>query len=127
MLANAAGPHSIDVFASDAARGMQTISDQFDEPVTVLDAAINVEASTAGIPWSAFHGPENYVYLPSALRREFLANIAAALKRPGWLLISRSYDATSFLSDYDAVYRRDQQLDFGTYYAIRYVPVSNAP
>lgn len=106
---------------------MQTISDQFDEPITVLDAAINVEASTAGTSWSAFHGAENYVYLPSPLRRQFLANVATALKRPGWLLSSRSYDATSFLSDDDAVYRRDRQLDFGTYYAIRYVPVSNAP
>jgi len=117
-----AGPHSSDALGPDAARGMQVISETFHEPVTVLDPPLNLEATSIGAPWSAFQGPENYAYLPSSLRRQFLANVAKKLKASGWLLIRRDYDAAAWLSDYDAVYRRDQQLDFGTYYAIRYVP-----
>ncbi|MCE4543844.1 hypothetical protein [Caballeronia sp. PC1] len=125
--ANTAGSSLAATASDDADRGMRTIVKQFDEPVTVLDAAINLDASNAGVPWSACHGPENFVYLPSALRRQFLASTADRLTRPGWLLISANYDAASFLSDYDAVYRRDRRLDFGTYYAIRYVPLADRP
>lgn len=117
-----AGPHSSAALGADAARGMQAISEKFHEPVTVLDPALNLEATASGAPWSAFQGPENYAYLPSFLRRKFLADVASGLNAPGWLLIRRDYDAAAWLSDYDAVYRRDRQLDFGTYYAIRYVP-----
>jgi hypothetical protein len=120
-------PHSGEERATDAARAVQTISERFGEPVTILDSSLNVEASPGGTAWNAFDGPENYVYMPSAARRIFLARVATALRRPGWLLISHSYDATSFLADYDAVYRRDRQLDFGTYYAIRYVARSTTP
>ena len=108
--------------AYDTARGLLTINDRFHEPVTVLDSALRLEATSMGRPWSAFQGPENYAYLPVRLRRQFLANVANRLKAPGWLLIDRHYDAQGWLSDYDAVYRRDQQLNFNTYYAIRYVP-----
>ena len=106
----------------DVSTDVRTLSERFHEPITVLDQALNLEASSAGTPWSAYHGPENYMYFPSPLRRQFLANVAARLNAPGWLLIRRDFDAAGWLSDYDAVYRRDQMLDFGTYYAIRYVP-----
>lgn len=124
MLANqvTAGPHSSPTLGSDAAHGMRTISEKFHEPITVLDPPLNLEASSIGSPWSAFQGPENYAYLPSSLRRQFLANVAIKLNAPGWLLIRKDYNAAAWLSDYDAVYKRDRQLDFGTYYAIRYVP-----
>ncbi|BDU20214.1 hypothetical protein DYGSA30_16710 [Dyella sp. GSA-30] len=108
--------------SADGARGMFTIAQKFGEPVTVLDTALNLERSASGAPWSALHGPENYAYLPPTLRRTFLTRVAQRLKSPGWLLIQRSFAADSWLNDYDSVYRRDQQLDFGSYYAIRYVP-----
>lgn len=111
-----------EIATNDAARGLRAISETLHEPVTVLDSALRLEASSAGRPWSAFQGPENYAYLPVPLRQRFLAGVANRLKAPGWLLISRQYDAQGWLSDYDAVYRRDRQLDFNTYYAIRYVP-----
>lgn len=108
--------------SGDGARGMLTIAKEFGEPVTVLDTALNLEGSASGAPWSALHGPENYAYLPPTLRRMFLAKVVQRLKSPGWLLIQRDFDAGNWLDDYDAVYRRDQERDFGTYYAIRYVP-----
>jgi hypothetical protein len=117
-----AGPGVPDTFAADAATGMRTIQEQFHEPVTVMDPALNLEASAAGKPWSAYHGPENYAYLPPAFRRRFLANVAARLNATGWLLIRQGYDVTDWLGDYDAVYRRERTLTFGNYYAIRYVP-----
>lgn len=108
--------------ALDAARAVRTISEQFNEPVTVLDPALSLEGSAAGRPWSAFHGPENYAFLPLPLRREFLAATAKRLNATGWLLIRKDYEATLWLADYDAIYSRDRTIDFGTYYAIRYVP-----
>ncbi|WP_445146006.1 hypothetical protein [Dyella sp. Tek66A03] len=121
-----AGPQPPEAMTGDAARGMRTLWEQFHEPVTVLDPAFTLEGSSAGAPWSAFHGPENYVYLPPRLRRQFLAKVAARLNAPGWLLIRRDYPVADWLSDYDEVYRRDRTLDFGTYYAIRYVPLDKA-
>lgn len=113
--------------AADATRGMRDIETRYREPVTVLDPPLNLESSFAGRPWSAYHGPENYYYFPSDLRRRYLAAVAARLKRPGWLLVRRDYDAAAWLADYDAVYRRDQVVDFGTYYAIRYLPRQMTP
>jgi hypothetical protein len=121
------GPSVSDASSRDAATGMRTIEEQFHEPVTVIDPALNLEASSSGRPWSAYHGPENYAYFPAHLRRKFLANVAARLDTPGWLLVRRDYDGAAWLSDYDEVYRRDRTLDFGTYYAARYVPRGRAP
>jgi hypothetical protein len=109
---------------------MRAIEESFHEPVTVIDPALNLEGSHLGRPWSAYNGPENYAYLPSSLRRIFLARVAQRLGQPGWLLVRRDYDSAAWLSDYDEVYRRDRTLDFGTYYGIRYVPrdeTSKAP
>jgi hypothetical protein len=36
--------------------------------------------------------------------------------------VKRDYDAVGWIADYDAVYQRDRVIDFGTYYAIRYMP-----
>ena len=116
------GAGASDASSRDVADGMRTIEERFHEPVTVIDPALNLENSNSGRPWSAYHGPENYAYLPSSLRRKFLVNVAQKLDRAGWLLVRRDYDSAAWLSDYDEVYRRDRTLDFGTYYAIRYVP-----
>lgn len=117
-----AGANAPGALAKDAADGMRALWQQFHEPVTVIDTALNVEHSPAGAPWSAYHGPENVAYLPSPWRRQFLSLVADRLGRPGWLLVRHDMDASTWLGDYDAVYQRDRQIEFGTYYAIRYVP-----
>jgi hypothetical protein len=124
--ATMAGAGPADALAADAMRGMREIGARYREPVTVLDPPLNLESSNAGRPWSAYHGPENFYYLPGELRRRYLAAVAARLDRTGWVLVRRDFDASAWLTDYDAVYRRDVTLDFGTYYAIRYVPRSSA-
>ena len=106
----------------DVAAGMQAIEESFHEPVTVIDPALNLEGSDTGRPWSAYNGPENYAYLPPSLRKKFLAHVEQKLDRPGWLLVRRDYDSAAWLLDYDEIYKRDRVRDFGTYYAIRYVP-----
>lgn len=113
---------SSEAFGQDVSRGMRTITAQFHEPVVVLDPSLSLEGGEAGQPWSAFHGPENYVYLPSPLRQRFLASVAARLRASGWVLVKRDYPAAELIADLDAVYRRDRLLDFGSYYAIRYIP-----
>lgn len=118
------GSPSAAVFAEDAARGMRTIYAQFHEPVVVLDPSLSPEGGVAGSPWSAFNGPENYAYLPSPVRRRFLAAVAARLQATGWVLVKRDYPSEDWIADLDAEYRRDRTLDFGTYYAIRYIPRS---
>jgi hypothetical protein len=117
-----AGAPSSQAFAEDAAWGMRTIYERYGEPVVVLDPSLSPEEGVAGTAWSAFNGPENYVYLPSPIRRRFLAAVAARLQATGWVLVNRNYPAEDWIADFDEVYRRDRTMDFGTYYAIRYIP-----
>jgi hypothetical protein len=73
-------------------------------------------------PWNALHGPANFPFVPAYLRRQYLKNIAARFNKSGWVLYDKDYDINPYLQDYDTVYKRDQELDFGTYRAIHYMP-----
>ncbi|MGE8363280.1 MULTISPECIES: hypothetical protein [unclassified Cupriavidus] len=121
----AVGTDNKNAVPSDASRGIIEISQRFHEPVTVLDAALVLQTSSAGAPWSAIHGPANFTFIPSAMRREFLARTARKLGKSGWLLISRDFPAKDWIEDFESAYNSDVKLDFGSYYAIRYTPRAN--
>ena len=83
-----------------------------------------------------FHGPANYFYLPPEMRREFLLNTAQTLRRAGWLVVLRQaqksgerdpdgvrlVDSSELLQDIYRIYRPTQDLNFGSYHAIRFEP-----
>jgi hypothetical protein len=73
-------------------------------------------------PWNALHGPENFVYTPPQDRRRYLSRVARRLQAPGWVLFDQQTDMSTYLADYDSVYRRTETLQFGTYTAIRFAP-----
>lgn len=106
----------------DARLAIEYINQKYGEPITVLDNSWCLLRSTPPQPWSAIHGPENFKYMPSGRRREFLSLTAVALGRSGWVVVSRNFPADEWLADFDSVYRRDVSMEFGSYYAIRYVP-----
>ncbi len=108
--------------SEDAGRAITYIRKNFGEPVTVLDNFMNLASTASASAWSAIHGPANFTFIPSARRREFLSRTAATINRRGWLVIHKEYLVTEWLSDFDSVYTRTQELDFGEYHVIRYAP-----
>jgi hypothetical protein len=106
----------------DAARAISEIHQNYGEPVTVLDPGLLLTSTDLGSAWSAIHGPANFTSVPSASRREFMQKTANTLKRSGWLVVARGYSANDWLADFDSVYTRTQEVDFGSYYAIRFEP-----
>lgn len=109
-------------FPADASRAIDFLHQSYGEPVTVLDDSMNLVRAAQPSVWSAIHGPANFVYIPSQRRQEFLLRTATTLKRSGWLVIDRKFPADEWLADYDFAYGRKQQLEFGSYYAIRFSP-----
>lgn len=107
----------------DARNAITYITQHYGEPVTLLNISFVLLRSAPPDPWSAFNGPEDFYYIPSERRREFLSLTAASLKRTGWVVVDQRFGAAQqWLADYDSAYRRSERLEFGSYYAIRYVP-----
>lgn len=90
------------------------------ESFTVLDSFLDLQPNFPSKAWSAVHGPANFTYIPSALRREFLVETAQSLKRAGWLIVERDFDSSSWLADYDAVYERTERIEMEKCFAVRY-------
>jgi hypothetical protein len=111
-----------EVDPADAARAANYIEGSFGEPLTILDLAMNLRVTDNGAVWSAVQGPENFVSVPSARRREFLLSTAKQLGRNGWLVVDRKFPADEWLKDFQCAYRMERTMDFGSYYAVRFVP-----
>ena len=107
---------------ADAARAANYIEGNFGEPLTILDFALNLRVTDNGAVWSAVQGPENFVSVPSARRQKFLASTAKRLGRTGWLVVDRKFPADELLKDFQSAYRTELTMDFGSYYAIRFLP-----
>jgi hypothetical protein len=106
----------------DVARAISHIRSNFSEGLTILDYSQNLDASAPRLVWSAVHGPANFFYIPSQLRRKFLLHTSVKLKQTGWLIIDRAFSTQELIDDFETAYVRTQTLDFGTYYAIRLSP-----
>ena len=119
----------------DAERAVAFIRERFGESAVVFDGRYNLTVTGLPAVWTAFHGPANFVYLPPAMRRQFLSNTAQTLRRAGWVVVRRHapanasgpdqnkvrlFDPAGLLQDIYHVYRPTQGLDFGNYHAIRF-------
>ena len=107
---------------ADAARAANYIEGSFSEPLTILDFTWDLRVTDDGAVWSAVQGPENFAYVPSARRQEFLVSTAKRLGRTGWLVVDRKFPADEWLKDFQSAYRMERTMDFGSYYAVRFVP-----
>ena len=92
------------------------------EPLLVLAMFHNLIPSATDEAWSAIHGFANFVYVSASQRRLFLWNTMTRLQKTGWLLVEKGDIFEAWLPDYDTAYTRDQIVDFGSYFAIRFVP-----
>jgi hypothetical protein len=109
---------------TDAGKAIDFLRHNYGEPFTVLDTSLDLERSTSAVPWSAIHGPANFTFIPSQRRQEFLHKTATSLKRAGWLVVAKKFPADQWLVDFDAAYERTNRIEFGSYYAIRFSPIS---
>ena len=107
---------------ADAARGISFIRQHFGEPTAILDNSLDLTSTDRDMAWNALHGLCTFAYMPSSRRSQFLVRTAHALKRAGWLIVDKKFNAEGWLDDFDSAYIRTQTLDFGSYYAIRYLP-----
>jgi len=97
------------------------IRQNYGEPVTV--AGPYLTSTDPGSVWSAIHNPANYISIPPERRREFLLQTANTLKLSGWVIIRKGSPTNrALLYDFDSIYSRTQEVDFGSYNAIRYTP-----
>jgi hypothetical protein len=106
----------------DATRAIETITRRSGEGITMLDSYYLM---TKGSVWDAFHPVEIYPYMPQALQARFLASTAKRLKRSGWVITDKKFNATPWLEEYKSVYDLAGEEDFGTYHAYHFVPKSN--
>ncbi|MFM2322415.1 MAG: hypothetical protein RLZZ225_568 [Pseudomonadota bacterium] len=111
------------IFPMDALRAIDFIQKNYNEPFIVFNdrmGLINNFSRTS--VWSAINGAANYAYIPAQDRREFMQLTADSLHRSGWLIIDKNFSSMAMLADFDFVYQRTKQLQFGTYNAIHFSP-----
>ena len=108
---------------ADARKALRYIHQNSPEAVETFDKYLLIDAGQKAPPWSAFHGPLNFYFIPSALRQRYLQNYSNRFHHSGWVLYDKNLEIINdYLRDYGAVYQRTNELDFGTYYAIHYSP-----
>ena len=118
------------VRSSDIKEAVDYIWLNYHEPVT-LAAPPLVLLTTHEQPWSAINVPENFFFMPKRLRRVFLERTMRRLNQSGWLIVQTGVadivaeGGRTLVEDFDAVYTRDISLKFGSYTAIRYLPIQN--
>lgn len=107
----------------DVEKALTHIHATYREPVEIFDALMLVDSGEPFPPWSALHGPENFVFIPSKLRETYVRRIAHRFGQPGWVLHPKGDPImVSYLKEYDAGYLRSTELDFDGYKAIRFLP-----
>lgn len=111
---------------SEAGRAIADITAKYGEPITVLDNSMVLIPTAKPSAWSAIHDPANYVYMPSGQRRTFIRETAGRLGRMGWLVVDRWLRDHSLIDDLESAYQRVEMRDYGTYYAVRYRPLTGA-
>ncbi len=117
---------------ADAARAITAITLQYGEPVTVYDINFVMLNGPASRAWSAIQDPAAFMPLSPKRRLEFIKATAERLRQPGWFVSNRVWlkgwsRSRGLLDDMDTAYDEDKQLDFGSYYAIRFVPKAASP
>jgi hypothetical protein len=106
----------------DLRKALSYIREERDEPAEIFDANMLIDASSKYGPWSAIHPIATTYFSTPEQRRHYLQNVMKRLDRAGWIVISDTFPLPSVVGDYDAVYDQTEEIEFGTYTAIRYSP-----
>jgi hypothetical protein len=109
------------IHPEDAMVALSALRSEFQEPIDIIDMFLLLDQSEQYPPWNALHSQANYFYISSLERREYLTRASTRMRSPGWILFVPGVDADRYIADYDSVYIRTHEKEFGTYRAIRYV------
>jgi hypothetical protein len=117
---------------ADAARAIAAITSQYGEPITIYDINFVMLNGPVSRAWSAIQDPAAFIPLSPTRRLEFIKATAQRLRQPGWFVTNRVWlegwsRSRGLLNDMDSAYDEDKQLEFGSYYAIRFVPKPASP
>lgn len=112
---------------SDAKRAIEAITSQYREPITMYDINFVMLNGPASRGWNGIQDPAAFLPLSPKKRLDFIAATAQRLNQPGWFVVNRLWiegwsPNRGLLNEMDTAYDEDKQLEFGTYYAIRFVP-----
>jgi hypothetical protein len=102
-------------------RAMAVLKRTSSDPVMVLDRSFLNLATGTDAAWNSMNGPANYYFLPDDVRREFLRRGAERFGKSGWLLIEKVMPPR-WIEDFQSVYDVSEDLDFGPYRAVHFVP-----
>lgn len=109
-------------YGSDVENAINFIQSNFKEPLLVMNRFYNLKPYATDDVWSALHGFANFTYVPVKQRRIYLWDIMIKLQKPGWLVAEKGGVSKPWLEDYNTAYIRTQAVDFGSHYAIRFIP-----
>jgi hypothetical protein len=115
---------------ADLQRAIEMINALHSGPSDLITVSMTLPRGTPDQAWNALHGPENFAYLPASIRQDFLRRTAQRLKLCGWVVVDASYpdgyqgypSKVQWLTDYDAVYDMDRQLQLGPFHAFHLRP-----
>ncbi len=114
-------PEKNAIFPMDALRAIDFIQKNYNEPFAVFNDHMGlINNFSSSSVWNAINGPANYVYIPDQERRRFIQLTAASLHRSGWLIIDQKFPSMEILADFDFIYQRTNQIQFGNYNAIHF-------
>lgn len=110
---------------TDVTNALNYIHSNFHESVEIYDNTGSLMLNNAETyqPWNALHGPENFAFIPSRDRQIYLKKVAKRLNHSGWILYKKTFDIAEYLIDYESVYKRTHEINFGDYNAIRFIPI----
>jgi hypothetical protein len=108
--------------SEDLIRALKHIRSVYHEPIEIFDAQMLLDGFESQPPWSALHGPANYPFFPLDKLTTYVQRVARRLHKPGWVLYEKNLDMSANMLAYDSIYVRTEELDFGSYKAIRFIP-----
>jgi hypothetical protein len=109
----------------DAARAVFYASVVRHEPLIKMETVPSM-APIGPRAWAAIHDPIDFYYLPDTIVARFIDRTMRRIKSPGWLVIAKSVDSDGQTLRWKRLlaesYLATEEVDFNSYYAIRYSP-----
>lgn len=109
--------------AQDVGKALDFINKNYQESVEVIDRFNLIDTGQFLPPWNGLHGPANFTYIPSFMRKRYLEKVRNQLNQPGWIVINlKLKESADWIEYYSSAYTEDKRFHVGDYIAIRFLP-----
>lgn len=109
--------------SQDVGKILDFIDKNYQESAEVIDRFNLIDTGQLLPPWNGLHGPANFTYIPSFLRKRYLEKVRNQLNQPGWIVINlKLKESVNWIEDYSFAYAEDKRFYVGDYVAIRFLP-----